>query len=162
MRNISDTEFENKYSLYKTTIYSIAYNYVHNQSDSDDITQEVFLKYLKSNENFDTLDNEKYWLIRVTINTSISFIKNKWKSKVNFDNEYINTLKDEASTNNEAYDKLHMREVIAKLDNKYKEIIILYYYQNYSTNEIASILNISNSAVKKRLERARNIIRKEY
>ena len=130
MRNISDTEFENKYSLYKTTIYSIAYNYVHNQSDSDDITQEVFLKYLKSNENFDTLDNEKYWLIRVTINTSISFIKNKWKSKVNFDNEYINTLKDEASTNNEAYDKLHMREVIAKLDNKYKEIIILYYYQN--------------------------------
>lgn len=162
MRNISDTEFENKYNLYKTTIYSIAYNYVHNQSDSDDITQEVFLKYLKSNEKFESLDHEKYWLIRVTINTSISFIKSKWKSKVIFDNEYIDTIKDEQSANSEAYDKLHMREVIAKLDNKYKDVIILYYYQNYSTNEIASILNISNSAVKKRLERARNIIRKEY
>ena len=162
MRNISDTEFENKYSLYKTTIYSIAYNYVHNQSDSDDITQEVFLKYLKSNEKFESLDHEKYWLIRVTINTSISFIKSKWKSKVIFDNEYIDTIKDEQSANSEAYDKLHMREVIAKLDNKYKDVIILYYYQNYSTNEIASILNISNSAVKKRLERAREIIRKEY
>ncbi len=162
MRNISDTEFENKYNLYKTTIYSIAYNYVHNQSDSDDITQEVFLKYLKSNEKFESLDHEKYWLIRVTINTSISFIKSKWKSKVIFDNEYIDTIKDEQSANSEAYDKLHMREVIAKLDKKYKDVIILYYYQNYSTNEIASILNISNSAVKKRLERARDIIRKEY
>ena len=62
MRKISEKDFNEKYYLYKNTIYSIAYSYVHNSYDADDNVQEVFLKYLKSSEVFDTLDNEKYFL----------------------------------------------------------------------------------------------------
>lgn len=157
MRAITEQEFDIKYNLYKDMIFNIALNYTHNQDDSEDILQDVFMKYLNSSEEFKTLENEKYWLIRVTINTSISFIKSKWKSGVILDNEYINSVKAEENS-----DMLRMRQIIFSLKDKYKEVIILYYYQNYNTKEIAEILKISQNSVKKRLERARDLIKKEY
>lgn len=157
MRAITEQEFDIKYNLYKDMIFNIALNYTHNQDDSEDILQDVFMKYLNSSEEFKTLENEKYWLIRVTINTSISFIKSKWKSGVILDNEYINSVKAEENS-----DLLRMRQIIFSLKDKYKEVIILYYYQNYNTKEIAEILKISQNSVKKRLERARDLIKKEY
>lgn len=157
MRAITEQEFDIKYNMYKDMIFNIALNYSHNRDDSEDILQDVFMKYLNSNEEFITLDNEKYWLIRVTINTSITFIKSKWKSSVTLDNEYISSVKDEDNS-----DKLRMRQIISSLKDKYKEVIILYYYQNYNTKEIAEILKISQDSVKKRLERARDLIKKEY
>ena len=157
MRAITEQEFDIKYNLYKDMIFNIALNYTHNQDDGEDILQDVFMKYLNSSEEFKTLENEKYWLIRVTINTSISFIKSKWKSGVILDNEYINSVKAEDNS-----DMLRMRQIIFSLKDKYKEVIILYYYQNYNTKEIAEILKISQNSVKKRLERARDSIKKEY
>lgn len=157
MRAITEQEFDIKYNLYKDMIFNITLNYTHNQDDSEDILQDVFMKYLNSSEEFKTLENEKYWLIRVTINTSISFIKSKWKSGVILDNEYINSVKAEDNS-----DMLRMRQIIFSLKDKYKEVIILYYYQNYNTKEIAEILKISQNSVKKRLERARDLIKKEY
>ena len=157
MRAITEQEFDIKYNMYKDMIFNIALNYSHNRDDSEDILQDVFMKYLNSNEEFKTLDNEKYWLIRVTINTSITFIKSKWKSSVTLDDEYISSVKDEDNS-----DKLRMRQIISSLKDKYKEVIILYYYQNYNTKEIAEILKISQDSVKKRLERARDLIKKEY
>ena len=68
MRDVSEKDFKIKYDLYKDTIYRIAYTYVHNHQDSEDVLQEVFIKYLNSNDLFESLDNEKYWLIRVTTN----------------------------------------------------------------------------------------------
>ena len=101
-------------------------------------------------------DNELYWIIRVTINTSITYIKSKWKSSVTLSNELVNVQEDNNS------DALRMRQIISSLKDKYKEVIILYYYQNYKTNEIANILKVSQDTVKKRLERARDLIKKEY
>ena len=157
MRKISNEEFNVKYYLYKNTIYSIAYTYVHNTIDADDITQDVFMKYLNSNEIFQTLDNEKFWLIRVTINTSKSFIKKAWKNKVNLDDELINRVaqeKDEKKDN-------EMFEIVYSLPHKYKEVIILYYYEDLKINEISKTLKLSESNVKKRLERARNLIKEK-
>ena len=51
MRNISENEFNDKYYLYKNTIYGIAFSYVHNVVDADDIVQDVFMKYLNSTLN---------------------------------------------------------------------------------------------------------------
>ena len=155
MRNISESKFEEKYYQYKDSIYRVAYNYLHHQQDSDDVVQDVFMKYLNSNEEFKSDDNEKYWLIRVTINTSLNYLKQSWKSKTNLDNEYIDKLQAPVSSDNE------IASIVSKLKDKYKDVIILYYYLNYKVDEISSILKISSSNVKKRLERAREYIRKE-
>lgn len=158
MRKISEDDFERKYYNYKDTIYSIALNYCHDEDDALDITQDVFMKYLSDDKQFENDNHELYWLIRVAINTSLTFIKSKWKTSVYLNEELLNKAKDE----NLSDDILRMRQILNSLPDKYKEVIILYYYQNYNVNEIANILNISLSNVKKRLERAREIIKKEY
>lgn len=148
MRNISEREFNTKYKLYKDTIYNIAYTYFKNVSDSEDIVQEVFIKYLNSDKVFKNLDNEKYFLIRVTINECKNMLKSSWKKKVKVDEESILNISDD--TEKEKYFK-----VVSSLQEKYKEVIILYYYENLTINDIAQILKISSSNVKKRLERGR-------
>lgn len=154
MRNISNEEFNEKYYLYKDTIYSIAYTYMKNVLESDDVVQDVFMKYLNSNEKFKTLENEKYWLIRVTINTCKSYLKKVWKQRVELDDSKIDTVaKRDENTN--------MFELVYSLPHKYKEIIVLRYYEDLSIIEISKTLNISVSAVKKRLERARNMIKEK-
>lgn len=158
MRNISNEQFNEKYILHKPMIYRIAYSYVHSKIDTEDIVQDVFIKYLESDQEFQTLDNEKYWLIRVTINTSLSFLRKTWNQRVFLDDEMINRTMDSSPNNN---DNNNMFEIIYHLPHKYKEVIILYYYEDLSINEIANILKITTSNVKKRLERARNIIRKK-
>lgn len=156
MRKISNEEFNEKYALYKNTIYSIAYTYVHNVTDADDITQDVFMKYLNSNDIFQTLDNEKYWIIRVTINACKSYLKKYWKRNVLLDDDYINRLPSEDISSKE---KTDVFEYVFRLPHKYKEVIVLFYYEDLSIEEISKTLKITNSNVKKRLERARNILR---
>lgn len=155
MRNISEQEFNEKYYLYKNTIYSIAFSYVHNTTDADDIVQDVFMKYLQSNTSFQTLDNEKYWLIRVTINTSKSFIKKAWKQKVSLNDEIIDKTPQKDKREDSMFEKVY------NLPHIYKEVIILYYYEELSINDISKALKLSISAVKKRLERARNILKEK-
>ncbi len=154
MRNISNDEFNEKYYLYKETIYGIAYTYMKNVNDSDDIVQDVFMKYLNSNEKFKTLDNEKFWLIRVTINTCKSYLKKSWKQRVELDESKIDIVSKKEENS-------YLFDIVYSLPHKYKEIIVLKYYEDFSINEIAKILNISISAVKKRLERARNMIKEK-
>ena len=155
MRKISNEEFNDKYALYKNIIYSIAYTYVHNVTDADDITQDVFMKYLNSDSVFQTLDNEKYWIIRVTINTCKSYLTKYWKKNVVLDDDYVNRIPSEEKEEDDMF------ECVFKLPHKYKEVIVLYYYENLSTDEISKTLMITKSNVKKRLERARNILRKK-
>lgn len=163
MRNLSNEEFEVKYYQYKQMIYNISYTYVKNSEDADDITQDVFMKYLNSNEVFETDDNEKYWLIRVTINTSKTFVTSSWKKRVSFDEDLIERTKDTSSTDNieEKTKQSELFNQVCKLAPKYKEVIVLFYYENMSIHDISKSLLISENAVKKRLERARNMLREK-
>lgn len=154
MRNISNEDFEKKYYMYKDMIYHICYSYVKNSMDADDIVQDVFMKYLNSDEQFATLDNEKYWLIRVTINASKTFVTSSWKKRVFLDDDLLNR-----TTDVKDYKDTSLFEEVCKLPPKYKNIIILFYYENMKISDISKSLNISESACKKRLERARNILR---
>ena len=134
MRNISNDEFENKYYKYKQMIYNISYTYVKNTYDADDITQDVFMKYLNSDEQFATEDNEKFWLIRVTINTSKTFVTSSWKKKVFVDEELINRTSDAKKEVGELF------ELVCKLPSRYKEPIVLFYYENMSIGEIVTLM----------------------
>lgn len=156
MRDISNEQFNEKYYTYKTMIYNIAYTYVQNRNDADDIVQDVFMKYLQSNTDFETDRNEKFWLIRVTINTCKSFLSRAWKKKVVLDDEHIAKIGEQLPVSSSQ----NTFEIIYHLPQKYKEIIILYYIEDLSIQDISEMLHISLSASKKRLERARNMVKK--
>lgn len=152
--NLSEQEFEKKYYMYKDTIYNIAFTYVHNESDASDIIQDVFMKYLKSNKSFPSNDDEKYWLIRVTINTCLSFIKSSWKKKVELVEEI--DLGGAYTQENFIY-----YEAITTLPEIYKEVLILHYYENFKIEEISKILKTNNNVIKKRLQRAKLMLKEK-
>lgn len=157
MRNLSEEEFDVKYNAYKDTVYNVAYTYVHNRSDALDISQDVFIKYLNSDEVFNDDNHEKYWLIRVTINTSKNYVTSSWKKNVVLDSEYV----DRTQESDKSYENVNYFEVIMKLPSKYKDVITLYYYEDLKVEQIADILKETPSCVRKRLERGREKIKKE-
>ena len=152
---ISEKQFDYAYKEYAKELLYIAYGYTKNKEDSIDIMQNAYVALLESNKKFESNDHIKYFLIRVTINESINFVKSYSHKKVINNNDYVinfpETKKEELP-----YD---LSEIVSTLPEKYKTIIILHYYDDMKIKDISNVLKISESAVKKRLERARNLIK---
>ncbi len=155
---LSIERFEEIYKLYSQELLNISYGYTKNKDDSFDIIQNVFYKLLNREKDFKEKNNEKYWLIRVTINESKDFLRKKKKIAI-VDSTTIDLLETETKENNEKIELL--LTAIKKLPDKYKSVIILHYYDLLPIKEISIVLKVSESAVKKRLERARNMLKEE-
>ena len=153
---ISEAQFEYVYNTYAKELLYIAYGYTKNKENSIDIMQNAYVKLLESNKNFESNDHIKYFLIRVTINESINFLKSNYSKRVIFDNDFTMNIPDKVAVDTPDYD---LSKIITTLPKKYKTIIILYYYNDMKIKDIAMVLKISEAAVKKRLERARNRIK---
>lgn len=143
-------QFIRIFNLYKNDIYRLAYSYSKNISDSDDITQNVFIKLYKHDEILKETDmNIKKWLIKVTINETKTLIVSSWKKKITgFTEKEENTLYEELPNND-------VLDAILKLPKKYRTIVFLYYYENYKIKEISEMLNISVTNIQTILSRAR-------
>lgn len=152
---ISEEQFDYVYTEYAKDLLYIAYGYTKNKEDSIDIMQKAYVALLNSNKNFISNDHIKYFLIRVTINESINLVKSYTYKKVIKNNDFIYNvpdIKNEEST-------YELTEIIRFLPEKYKTIIVLYYYDDIKIKDISKILKISESSVKKRLQRGRNLLR---
>ena len=152
---ISEKQFDYVYNEYAKELYNIAYGYTRNRDDSIDIMQNAYVVLLESNKKFESNEHIKYFLIRVTINESLDLLKSASKKRVIKNNDVVvnfpETEKEELQ-----YD---LSEIVNTLPEKYKTIIILHYYDDMKIKDISSVLKISEPAVKKRLERARNLIK---
>ena len=150
-----EKEFEAKYNEYGNMLYKIAFLYSGNASDAEDVLQDVFTKYLCGKYVFKDAEHEKAWFIRVTQNKCLDSLRKSGKKNVCIDDISVSdTYADEEIT----------CDVISKviaLPSKYKSAIILFYYNGYTVEEISGILKISKAAVKKRLQRGRDILKLE-
>ena len=149
-------QFDYVYNENVKSLFNIAYGYLKDKEDSADVIQTVFLKALDKNINFKTYDDIKYYLIRITINCCLDLLKSSYKKKVVLNNELVMNFNE---TKNESSSNLNLVAYIDKLSDKYKTIIILRYYDLMSISEIAQTLRISVDATKKRLERAKKMIK---
>lgn len=148
-------EFEIIYNEHYKLLYKVAYGYVLNQCDAEDIVQDAFVKFYRAHKTFTSSDSLKYYLIRITINRSIDYIRHN-KKIVSVNREDIENLPDKGSNRNEM-----IWEFVCSLKEKYRTVIILHYYDNYSIKEISSILMTSESNVKMRLSRARDFLKEK-
>lgn len=80
-KTMSAQDFEKMYHKYKNFLYKIAFTYVKNQQDAEDILQEVFTARLYKAPAFDSEEYEKRWLIRVTVNSAKNYLKSFWHKK---------------------------------------------------------------------------------
>ncbi len=153
---ITEQQFDYVYNEYAKEILNIAYGYTKNKEDSIDIMQNAYVALLKTNKSFESSEHIKYFLIRVTINESINFLKSHQYKRVIKNNEFVMNIPDKEDEL--PYD---LSKIVSILPEKYKTIIILHYYDDMKIKDISKILKISESAVKKRLERARNLIKEK-
>ncbi len=141
------------YDKYKNTVYRTAFAYCRNTADAEDITQEVFIKHFQRNRDFSDEQAEKAWLIRVTANRC----KDLFKS---FRYRNCTVPLDEVNLIYETPEESVVYHAVMELPAKYRLVIHLYYYEEYSVKEIGGIIGKSETAVQTQLYRARNLLRK--
>lgn len=138
---------ENAFRMYADTVYRLAFVRTRNKADSDDILQEVFLRYMKVSERIVSEEHLKATLLKITINCSNSLKTSAWFKKT------VGLTEDISYTDN--VNDGNVLEAVLKLSQKYRTVIHLHYYCGYSVNEIAEIIKSNPSTVKTHLSRAR-------
>lgn len=139
---------------YQNNLYAIAFSICKNPSDAQDVVQDTFIQYYTSKKEFEDEQHLRAWLIRVAINKAKNLTLTFWRQhKVSLE-EYMQTLTFETPESENLF------EEVMKLPKKYRIVIHLFYYEDYSVKEIAEILKLSQSNVKVRLSRARALLKK--
>lgn len=157
---------ESKYSElvqhYSDMVYRIAYSYLKNREDAEDIYQEVFLKALYRREGFREQEHAKRWLIRVTVNACHSLYRSPWKRRrQECDDWNVLSEKSQASEGWQVFDSLEeVRDMLSGLPAKYSIVLYLFYYEDYSTKEIAKMLKRKESTVRTQLMRGKELLKK--
>lgn len=136
---------------YGNSILRLAYSYLHNMNDAEDVLQDTLIQFLKTQPQFETAEHEKAWFLRVAINIS----KNKITyNKIRKTDELSETL-----AVAETEDLAFVWDAVKQLPAKYSEVVHLYYHEGYSTAQIASLLSKNEATVRSLLQRARMKLR---
>lgn len=138
----------------------VAYLYVKDWAIAEEIVQDVFFAYYRQQERFEQRSSLKTYLVKITVHKSHDYLRS-WKNKrhILFEKLHIGVSKRTPETN--LLEKDERRIVTAALFELpiiYREVIILYYYQELKVREIAEVLACTENTVKTRLRRARQIL----
>ena len=144
--------FEATYNKYKNTVYSVIFNCVHNVDDTSDLSQDVFLKLLDCNKEFESEEHLKAWIIKVSINRC----KNHFR--------FLSRFSDEEIPESIYYDNSHedreLLRAVMSLPEKYRVPLHLFYYEDYTIKQIGDILGSPEATIKIRLKRGREKLKK--
>ena len=138
---------------YADMVYRIAYRYVKNPIDTDDVFSEVFLAYFKKQRTFESEEHRKAWLIRVTINCA----KDLLEQRSQLQQLHEETISDQTASKTDTY--LDLYSAIEQLRPEYREVIKLYYLEDLSVKQIAQVLDKNENTVKTQLSRARETLK---
>ncbi len=152
-------DIERVVRTYGDMVLRLAVVNTNNMTEAEDIFQEVFLKLIRYQDSITSEEHLKAWLIRVTINQSHSHTTSFWnKFTRGFSSD--NEIQDEKALQ-ELFNKEEVSDVtkaVMGLPVKYRKVIHLYYYEEFSVKEIAEMLGENESTVKTRLARGRKIL----
>lgn len=139
---------------YEKSMYILAKGIVKNDTDVADILQESILKAYTNYDSLKDKDKFKSWIMRIVHNTAVDFIK---KQREILDSEATEQVAIEESTIDKET-KLTIWEAVQKLNFPYQTVIVLYYYDGYSTEEISEIISTSVVNVRQQLSRGRKML----
>ena len=138
---------------YRDRLFAAAFQVCGNAADAEDAAQEALLRYHLSDKEFENQEHIRAWLLRVAVNWAKNISRSFWRRNTLPLEEYMETLEFDCQESREIF-----REVMA-LPEKYRLVIHLYYYEDYSVQEIGRILGIRVSNVKVRLSRGRQMLK---
>lgn len=158
---------------YRKSVYYMLLKMVKNADDAEDLTQEAFAKAFNSIEKFDSKFAFSTWLFRIATNNCIDFIRKKRVQTVSIDQPIDGDdgssmridVKDDNLDPNESLlkqqRKRYLRMAIDRLPEKYRVLVDLRYFQEFSYEEVANELQIPLGTVKAQLFRARELLNQE-
>ena len=132
---------------YGNSILRLAYSYLHNMSDAEDILQETLIQFLKTGPLLENTSHEKAWLLKVAANLSKNRIE---YNRIRQTDELEETLAADCRE-----DLSFVWEAVKALPDKYREVIHLFHYEGYSTAQIGKMLNRKEATVRSDLRRGR-------
>jgi RNA polymerase sigma-70 factor (ECF subfamily) len=153
MRN--ENEASRALALYADTVRRICLMHLKNTTDTEDVFQEVFLKYVLRDAAFESDEHEKAWIIRVTVNACRDVLKSFFHRNVTS----IGELFSEPPELQPQETKL--LEAVLALPEKYRDVIYLHYYEGYTAQEIGALLDKKENTIYTWLARARGELKKE-
>ena len=138
---------------YRDRLFAAAFQVCGNAADAEDAAQEALLRYHTSEKQFESEQHIRAWLLRVAINCAKNLTRSFFRRNTVPLEEYMETLEFDSGQSREIF-----REVM-NLPEKYRLVIHLYYYEDYSVAEIGRILGLTESNVKVRLSRGRKLLK---
>jgi len=165
--------YETLLKKYRKSVYYMLLKMVNNSDDAEDLTQEAFAKAFNSLQKFDSKYAFSTWLFRIATNNCIDFIRKKRIQTVSIDTTYANDdgdsmtfdIRDTALSPDEIMLKKQRKEYLKKavdrLPAKYKRLVELRYFQEFSYDEVATELELPLGTVKAQLFRARELLSQE-
>lgn len=132
-------------------LFKICMVFLGNKEDAEEAMQESFLKLMYKSPTFTDIEHEKAWLIRISTNICKDMLRSVWRKRV--------IRMEDIEIYYQDFSDIHIMEEILKLPSKYKTVIYLYYFEDYTIKHISKTLIIKESAVKMRLKRGRDMLK---
>lgn len=152
---MSDEEVVRTYS---DMIYGVAMRYVRDRNAAEEVYSDVFYRYFRRVRTFDSEEHRKAWLLRVTMNCAKDHLMGRRYDEEIQDDMFASVSisgTEEASLE----EIMDVRDALKKLDDEHREVVELYYFNQLSVTEIASMLQRSVNTVKSQLRRGREKLR---
>ncbi|MEO4052859.1 sigma-70 family RNA polymerase sigma factor [Solibacillus sp. CAU 1738] len=149
---------------YGDSLTKLAYSYVKDIGRAQEIVQDVFFICYSQYEQVIKIQLVKAWLYRVTINRSKDVLRSSWLKRILLNNVLPNYTKSNHLTEQavlHSEQQQHLLSYVLKLPIKYREALLLFYYEDLSIIEIADLLDINKNTVKTRLKRGRALLEKQ-
>ena len=161
IRNIQKgqvNDFELLVKKYQLPVFNALFHILHQETVARELAQEVFVKAYEHLDSFNFKSRFFSWIYRIAINTALSYQKrqNQQKNTSQFPGHYERPV-DEKIMEKEKAEILE--KAIGQLENKYKMVILLRYFEQLSYSEIAEVLKISEKKVKSRLYSSRKLLK---
>ncbi|MGB3978871.1 MAG: RNA polymerase sigma factor [Tepidanaerobacteraceae bacterium] len=150
----TDEELIQIYNRHVNTVYRVCFLYMKNKADTEDMVQNTFLRLMKSNVVFENAEHEKAWLIRTAINLCKDHFRSWWSRTIGLDQ----------APEKAVHQDFEIDETLSRvlaLPPKYRTAIYLYYYEGYSTPEIAEMVRKPESTVRSWLHTGRKRLKLE-
>lgn len=151
----SEQEVNKAIEQYSNTIRRLCMIYLKNYADTEDIFQTVFLKYVLSSVSFESEEHEKAWFIRVTINACKDLLKSFFHSRTVTLDEVIEQPSELPPDHRE------ILEAVISLPRKYRDVVYLHYYEDYTAPQISRILGKNVNTIYTLLTRSKQMLREK-
>ena len=138
---------------YRNNLFVAAFQICKNREDAEDVVQDTFLQYHTNRKEYESEEHIRAWLLRVAINKAKNVNLTMWRRNKQPLEDYIEDLTFETK------EASNLFEAVLALPEKYRVVIHLFYYEDYSVKEIAGVLKTSQSNVKVRLSRGRGMLK---